>query len=303
MIKKFFKSIFTFVIKPIIDLWNIYGGVLLSMFIGKLTEYNKNSMDTFTSFIIMTLACIGALTFIKVSVFKKKANKLDTVVSQQSSIKTIKTAIDPVASGEELGKMIIETTTNFERIGSKTMEKIKAFFKKLWGNKFTLISIITNSLICAFVDYLILFEYFINFEWFKKNQLAFTIGVIVITVLVLIVTIYTVITKYGWESLNELNKRIQEKKEYKASRLSSEQKHVLKNQIAIVESGIKDSKARVKTYTKIIDNFQVLQSVGITPTSEKVVEYNDAVTQKNYLEQSIVNFEQQLIRLKEKLNG
>lgn len=303
MIKKFFKSIFTFVIKPIIDLWNIYGGVLLSMFIGKLTEYNKNSMDTFTSFIIMTLACIGALTFIKVSVFKKKANKIDNVVSQQSSIKTIKTAIDPVASGEELGKIIVETTTNLERIGSKTMEKIKAFFKKLWGNKFTLISIIANSLICAFVDYLILFEYFIKFEWFKQNQLTYTIGVIVLSIVVLIITIYTVITKYGWESLSELNKRIQEKRDYKISKLTSEQKHVLKSQIAIVESGIKSSKAQLKTYSKIIDNFNVLQSVGITPTSEKVNEYSNAITQSQYLEQSIKNFEEQLAKLKEKLNN
>ena len=45
--------------------WNLWGGVLIGIFIDWVKHFSKESMDLISSAIVLTITLIGALTFLK----------------------------------------------------------------------------------------------------------------------------------------------------------------------------------------------------------------------------------------------
>ena len=140
---KILKDIF----KKIIKLWNIYGGIILSTFVAWLNNFSRDNMDNITSYLVMTLTFISVLTFFKLVLFKKKSDGIiDSASLNQSSIKAMKTAIDPLKNGEEIGKTILKTEKILERLGKKIMK----WFLKNKGAIITLIGGVITGLEFAF---------------------------------------------------------------------------------------------------------------------------------------------------------
>lgn len=267
------------------ELWNIYGGIALSTLIAYVTRWSKNSMEIWSSYITLTITCIGLLTFFKFSFTKSKKNKTDKVVlSANKQVKQINSAIEPNKVGQELGEAIIYSYKEGKRI----MTKLKKVFKWLWGNKVTLTSIISNLFFATISQYLLYSDTLKEIEFFQVHDITTKVISTIVAVIWLILNIYSAINHLGLENLDALKKRSEEKKQEAISKLSKEQKVALKTQLNLYKKQYTEIKAKVKEVSKklefanvIISQFQLLTSQNISPLSEQEQQYHEALNTKN----------------------
>lgn len=319
-LKKIFSGLF--------DMWNFYGGIILSTLLAWLFDFNRNSMDDTTSFIILTITIISVFTIVKKDRKSNKYNKENSVVKDEKKtkekkekkkkeklnmlekttllnpqFKALQSALSPLESAKNLSETIIETTTLIERLGKFMKQKIVNFFKRLWGNKFTILNIILNLVVVGIADYLLFSDYLMRFEIIAQNELAFKIAVPILSVFYLIIDIFTTVSKYGWESLLELNEKSKQKAIQKASQLSKEQKEVVKNQIAIIKKKISDLELDLEHVQEIINNYQVLESLqSVMPIpQDKLVTYSQAMNDKPRIEIEISELKVNLTQLQQAL--
>jgi hypothetical protein len=292
---KFIKGL----IKKIKGFWNIYGGIIVSTFIAWRTDFSKTTMDTWTSYLVLTLTCISVLTFFKLMLFKQKPNGLaDTAAMSQQSVKALRTAVDPVKQGEDLGQTII-TTIKVVRKGSVIMTNVKKVLKWLWGNKLTLSSIISNLIVSVVAQYIMYSDALKEIEYFQVHDIAFKVVVTCLCILWLIVNVWAAVNKYGLESLNQLQERSAKLKEDTTNKLSSTQKKVLKaaldnfdkvfNQI---ETAIAEANKVINTANQTINDLKTLTKVGIALTGEQQQAYSEA-------ELTITNKQREIAALEE----
>lgn len=284
-------------LKLIKKYWDILGGTAMGLLISFITKWQLEKMQLAYTTIILILVCIGLLKVVKSSYENK--NVLDRVVEKQSPVRAVKMAQNPTQEGEELGELMIETMKG----SKKTMTKIKNFFKRVWGNKFTLLNITFNLLAVAIVDYLVFSEYLMRFNFFVENQLAFKIGIPVLSVMYLSLDIFTTVSKYGWETLLELKDKAEQKALQKASKLSSEQKAIIKNNIKAVKVSITNAENELLKIADVIKNFEILQSLNglVTISAENITMYNNAITRKPSLEANLSHLKLELSQLEEAL--
>lgn len=323
-ILELFKKIFS----GFLEMWNFYGGIILSTLLSWVFDFNRTHMDTTTSYIILSITIISVLTIIKKEKKKKitddskvkekeekkpkekkekkkkeKLNIIEKTTLLNPQFKALENALHPLETAKDLSNTIIETTTLLERLGILMKEKIKNFFNRLWGNKFTIINITFNLLAVAVADYLLFSDYLLRFEFIAQNELAFKIAVPILSVIYLIIDIFTTVTKYGWESLTELKEKAKQKALQKASKLSKEQKDVVKKQIENVQNTLTGLESELKHFNEIIDNYQVLTSLAhIMPvSSENTTLYNQAISKKPALEVQISELKINLAQLQQAL--
>lgn len=284
-------------LKLIKKYWDILGGTAMGLIISFIAKWQLEKMQLAYTTVILILVCIGLLKVVKSSYENK--NVLDRVVEKQSPVRAVKIAQNPTQEGEELGELMIETMKG----SKKTMTKIKNFFKRVWGNKFTLLNITFNLLAVAIVDYLVFSEYLMRFNFFVENQLAFKIGIPVLSVMYLSLDIFTTVSKYGWETLLELKDKAEQKALQKASKLSSEQKAIIKNNIKAVKVSITNAENELLKIADVIKNFEILQSLNglVTISAENITMYNNAITRKPSLEANLSHLKLELSQLEEAL--
>lgn len=310
-IKKLLKKI----LLKILDFLVVYEGIAISTIIAWLYNFSKDRMDTTTSYLIMTLTIVSVLIFFSKMSFSKEKNKQlekkdkreivpinDNVLIQQSSLKAIKTALNPDKTGQEIGEAIIKTTTIIERIIKFMKDKIVKFFKLLWGNKLTISNIIASLMACGVADYLVLSDHLMRFEFFASNPLAYKIGAIVGTILYLVLDIGTTINKRGWENLIELEIIAKEKEEEKQSRLTSEQKAIYKAEKERIKANIKEATNTIEKAEIIIKRYELLtNSNNYNLTSEDTIAYQKAINEKANAENCLIMYQTNLKNIKEVL--
>lgn len=305
-------DLFKELLDKIKGLWNVYGGIAISSLIAWLTNWNKVEMDKWSSYLILTITCISLLTFFKV-IFKKKTNGVpDTIaLNQNKSVKNLKTALYPEKTGEELGNAIIYTVKG----GKKIMGKFSRFMKWLWGNKYTLISIISNLIVSAAAQFVMYSDTLKDYAFFQEHKIVFIVVVTALCVLWLIDNIFCVVTKYGLENLNEIKARVEAKTQEKLNKLKPEQKKVLKN----ILGGLKEKKVAIveqlknvdETYValqKEVEQFEMLKNINYSFTQEelltnqtKVNELNQAYSKKSALENQKAKIENDIQNIKKQL--
>lgn len=117
--------------KKIIDLlknyWNVWASAIISYLIGWLMDFNKVSMDSTTSFLSMFLVIFALLTVVKINYGKsRKKSVIDRSIINQKPLRAIQSAIDPLAQGEELYNLLVQTKKIInERKSNKIMKWIK----------------------------------------------------------------------------------------------------------------------------------------------------------------------------------
>lgn len=271
-------------------LWNIYGGIGISTLIAWLTKWNKSEMDKWSSYLILMLTCISVLTFFKIVLFKKKASAIDKVANADKSVKTLKTAVDPARSGEEIGTAIIFTING----GKKVMVKFKNFLKEIWGNKLT----ITNTIIVLFfatlsqvVTYT---DYLYRISWFAENELVIKIASPIIAGIWVFIDLFTTYTKYGFESLQELADR-------KMSKLSKEEKARLKTNLKTLKESLSTAESKYADLIKAVRDFETLVNAGYVVTMAENEEYNTNKRQITNIETTIENLKNKIDEINKEL--
>ena len=288
-------------------MWNIYGGIMVSALLAWLYNFNVSYMERTTSFIIMSLTFCSVLTILKRGLKtsknkNSKTRKLDKATLVQPRVKAIDTAVNTEQAVQELSDKIIITTTILERTIEFMKDKIKNFFKRVWGNKATIINIVANLFVVAVADYLVLADYLLRFEFVAQNELLFKILVPILGFIYLFLDIYTTVSKYGWENLNELNVKFEQKKLEKESRLTKEQKAVLKETRDGVKKQLAEAENKLANAETIIKQVELLRSIGGVPiTDDKIRSYQQATSDKVTLRGQIESFKQTLDTLNKSL--
>lgn len=298
------------IINEIRNLWNVYGGIILSTVISWWSRWSKATIDVWASYLTLTITCIGLLTFFKIVIMNNKKGKIDGFALSKTA-KNVRNALDPLKPGQEVGEAIIYTAKG----GKKLMANLKKLLKWLWGNKLTLTSIISNLVVSAFAQFIMYSDTLKDIQFFQEHDLIFKIVVTVLCVLWLADNIFCVVTKYGLENLEELKTKSELKKQEQLNKLSKEQKAVLKQTLAeykksenIVLEELKKIDLEIEKFQKIISNYKILEKLGIGVTAEQVSQNNEAKAQvvtlenqkatlenqKNDLSQKIVNLKNQL---------
>lgn len=251
------------IIDGIKNLWNIYGGILMSTLIAYINDFSKSSMDTTTSYIVLTLTCISVLTFLKITVFRKKSNGLiDKTALQQQSFKAMNVAVDPFRNGEEIGNVIVETTKIGKKVGSKMWIKIKAFFDKFKGYMLAI-----ALFILSFVE-----QYGNYINELLDNKLIINgidiISVVIATLSVVVACLSNGFTKDTWKKMVDLSKTLRGKKVENNEEVNSTLNTLLKEQLS---DNKKSLKSKESLLAAIVKNGEVLDA-----EYEKLVEVYNA---------------------------
>ncbi len=266
------------------DLWNIYGGIALSTLIAFLTHWDKIEMDRWASYLILTLTCISVLTFFKlVYSKKKKANALDKgAIHSQRSINTLKNAVDPMATGQEVGEAIIYTYKG----GKKVMKKVKNFFKEIWGNKFTLGNTIIVLIFATLSQIMTYTEYLYRINWFAEHEIVIKIASPIVAIVWVFIDLLTTYTKYGFESLDEIANR---KLAKKTSELSKEEIQHLKGLLKQYKASLVTLRKRKMELEKMLQNFTDLDTAHYVFNTKEMNEWDELKKQYNVLSETIDN--------------
>lgn len=278
-------------IEKIISLWNIYGGIILSTFIAWLTNFSKDSMDNITSYLVMTLTCISVLTFFKLVLFKKKSSGVvDGITLNQSSIKAMKTAINPLETGKEIGTTIIQTKNMLERLGTKIMNWIS----KNKGAIIGVVSAVLGTLELCFN--------------FVGQYLPQEIGFNVVSVLYYgIGTIISVLTTgFGTPAFKEKISMLKDQLNGDKTDLQYiNDKKYLKRQISVyakaVEQVEKEKTSLSTNYLEIINDYESCSRLGLSADNETISKYSEFQEKLSNIEAKLSMKKDALVKYQEKL--
>ena len=283
-------------IKKTKELWNVYGGIAISTLIAWLSHWDKVEMDRWASYLILTLTCISVLTFFKIVFLKKKkANAVDKgAIISQKSFKTLKTAVDPMATGEEIGNAIIYTVKG----GKSGMKKLGYFFKELWGNKFTLGNTIIVLFLATLSQVMTYTEYLYKIEWFAQNEIVIKIASPIIAGIWVFVDMFTTYTKCGFESLEEIAQR---KLKSASTKMTKEEKKKLKESLKKLRDNLSLVQAKYDALTKSVNDFETLISAGYSLDYNERNEYDNKKTQSLNLGATIEKMKKDIEEIEKQL--
>lgn len=122
----------------LLDLWNIYAGVILSVLIIWFCNFNRDSITLVTSIILLVLTTVSSLTYIKSYAKAQRKKKIkhakkekpiisavERAVLRQPTISAITNSLLIEENAIENGDTIIQIAKNLERAGKKSMMWIK----------------------------------------------------------------------------------------------------------------------------------------------------------------------------------
>lgn len=264
--------------KKIEKMWNIWGGLLISLMISWLNHFNKDVIDNFASYLALSLVMIGILTFAK------------------SIIKDTEPKEKHIKIGEEIAKNIFD-----EMKEGKKMEKVKKFLKWLWGNKLTLINLVISISCVCFVNFMSFCGYMERYSVYCENETLFKIIIVFGGAFYLFVDIFTTCTKYGCESLEQLNTRYEKAKNDKLNALTSEQKKIVRESLSKLEKTYSELKEKLANAVNTIESYKICSTIEGFDSTSLTDGYNQAIEFVNANQSNLNELEKQVAILKAKL--
>lgn len=238
-------------IKKILNLWNIYLSTFVSLLFSVFYDFSEHVMNSVTKFLIMNLAFMSTLTFIKWQIMEKKPNTLiEKGIMLQPSIKAINTAIDPMESGKEVGQMIIETTNIIERVEKNMWNKIKKI--ALWVRTYwqQIVGLIGAGSYAVMVVYAFITDRFgWLLQYFPKGEHTELIVKIGVALFALIFVIFLVRNQVKWVgvgSIKSAQKYLDSLSKAVEGKLSPRAKANVQNAVKVLKTNLKTLTKKVK---------------------------------------------------------
>lgn len=256
------------ILLKLLGLWNIYGSIIASLLVAWLTGFSKGVMDNVTTFLIMNLAFMSTLTFLKWQILDKKPKSIiEKVAMGQPSIRAMKTAIDPIQSGKDIGTVIIETTNIIERVEKKMWNKIKKFFKWVktyWQQVVGLLGVLAEAVILVYAYINDKFGWLLQyFPEGKGWEIGVKIGVAVLSVVFVFFQVRNQVKWCGVGSIVKAQEYIEALSKSVESKLNPKTKANVKTALKALKKGLKEAE---KKYNGFVDE---LNSVNEELTSQK----------------------------------
>lgn len=227
------------IISKLLDFWDIYGGIITTILVALIVNFEKVVMDKVTSFTSMLIVITSVFVYIKIYYRREKKSFLDALILSDSPIKSIY----PFAKSNDISK-------GFKKIKENKMD-IKKKLYTLFNNKWTIISLLWDSIVVVLLIAFSCVEQLKQFTPMLKNETRIIIAVI-IAICYLIPEVYTTVTKYGIESYAEIISR-------KKKKLLEKSNPSVKEKIEEAEEDVKDilSDAEPKSpYDEIIEQLE-----------------------------------------------
>lgn len=280
------------------DFWNVYGAIFLSAFLGWLVDWNTTQLITLNQYIGMTISIMCLLTMIKFLLFpKKKPIMAEKIIRKQGVVKNLENTIEFENNFKEKRKQIKNTMKG----SIKIMNKLKKFIKWVWGNKFTLIDTFAVIFIATCIQLATYTEYMYRFEFFEKNEQIIKIVSPILVAIYVFVDLYTTYTKYGCESVEELQRRAEQKKNEKLTQLTKEQRLAVKNRLDVLKKQLKTMTSELTTLNKDVSYFETLQQIGTLFTQRDIDTYNKNKNEAEKIKNNVKCLENEINKLKNTL--
>lgn len=275
--------------------WNVWLTITIITIVFIIKKNNAILVEEVRTTLMFVVSLFGTLTVMKTNIEGKKTPK----VFSENNIECIK---------NEMGKVMIDLTDElnlnqtFELLKEKKkMKKMKSFFAWLWGNKYTLINLTMSVVAVGLCNYLMFFGYLDKYAIFNENETLAKILGVSISVIYLIVDVFTTVSKYGCESLDQLNKRYQEEAEKKLNALTSEQKTAVKSTIKKLQNQLEIIEPKYNEAIKNIENYEMLSKIKGFDTTTLYESYNLALQFKNENALAVQELKRQIEVLSSKL--
>lgn len=280
--------------------WNLWVGLLVAIGVAWYNGYDKSKMDNFSSFLILLVTIVGFLSFLKTLTTTKSKELMESnTTSQKTRVSYIEVASNPYKQGQNLAKDIATTIEILRE--KKAMNKVKKFFKWLYFNKCTITNIVVSIACVSFVNFMSLWGYLDRYQIFRTNPVLFKIIIGVGGVLWTALSVFCSINKLGAENLSEIDARLQAKANEKLSRLTPEQRKLVKENIKNLQEQLNKLKVESDGAMKIVQSFTVLKSIEGFDVSNQVESYEKACAIVSNNSSLITKLENEIAILKGKL--
>lgn len=245
-------------IKKLLEFWDIYGGVITSIIIAFVVGFEKKIMDKVTSFTSMTLVITSVYVSIKIYYRRERKTFIDAFVLSESPIK----AINPIGKSKDI-------THNFKKIKeNKNKMDLKKKLYTLFNNKWTIISLIWDTVIVIALTALSLNGKFNDIlpDVPERIKVWLSIGA---SILFLIPSVYTTVTKYGFETYSEI---INRKKNKMLAKADKKTKEVIEKVDEVIEEAKEEEKEEEQNPLQVVENIlnNTQQEANERLASEKV---------------------------------
>lgn len=241
---------------------------------------------------------VGFLVYIRNNVFRKKGKKkLENILPKSRVEHMINIVSNPKKELEEIGNL-----RNKIYKGERIMwSKLKSALKWLWGNKCTLFTTLCNVCIMAIANFMALTEYIYRFEVLAENKMVIQIAVPALSILWVIIDLYTTYSKRGCESLEELNAIAQAKAELKANKLTKEQKQTLKAQLTKLKGLLAPKEEQMAKARKRLEEIDTLITFGCASIEEQneKIQLHKSIGSQN---PAVETLKKQIASIEEKLS-
>ena len=280
--------------------WNLWVGLLVAIGVAWYNGYDKSKMDNFSSFLILLVTIVGFLSFLKTLTTTKSKELMESnTTSQKTRVSYIEVASNPYKQGQNLAKDIATTIEILRE--KKAMNKVKKFFKWLYFNKCTITNIVVSIACVAFVNFMSLWGYLDRYQIFQTNPVLFKVIIGVGGVLWTALSVFCSINKLGAENLSEIDARLQAKANEKLSRLTPEQRKLVKENIKNLQEQLNKLKVESDGAMKKVQSFTVLKSIEGFDVSNQVESYEKACAIVSNNSSLITKLENEIAILKGKL--
>lgn len=302
--------------------WDILGGTIIGIVSSIIVQWQLEKVQLIYSVIILILVSIGFLKVIINDHNKDKEEKkyelidleeendtIHKIANTQISMKAIKISQNPTQEGEELGKLVLETMKG----QSKSMKRIKSFFKWLAIYKEQLIGLLGSIAYAGLTVYAYIYD---KFDFILKLfpstqcwQLGVKIGVGVISLLFLIFGIRNQCKWVGVGSLQTAREYLDQLGNKTISKLSPEAKKVVQNALKTLENSLKQAKMK---YNKVLATFeakkleikpvQELINLGVGNQNKLSLQLTQLNQEANTLEVELKEIDKEIVNLQEQIS-
>lgn len=282
--------------------FDIFGGILLSIFLTIIARFKLEKIQLMYSIIILMLVCIGVCSVIKKTASnrvkkdkkERKINIIDKIVNSRKEVKAVNIAQNPLKEGEELYIAMKKSRKDIRKV----MKKIKRFFDKFKGVILTILLTII-SLISEYGGFVE--------DMFNGKPVIKGVNIISLVALISAIIVGILSNTHTTEQIKKIKELFTKKP---SDEIVNEE---LKNQLKLNEATRKSLEKQIENKNLSIDTFKQeleqaknvynakIEMLNMTPKLATEEDVQNALSKVNEIEEKITKVKNDIIELDKKL--